>query len=310
MDDTLHWSAALQRILMRTELPGSASNPRTSRYPSGDIWKCILGASISADLESGTENADTEMKRFIRIDELGLSGVIFYCAPARRACIPQSKDKTDALIERSAPRVVYFPNFACTSFVIGQVIKSHLLLDPTLSPKPHPSGLEFSLNSRAFETLGHTLTGGSLIPIRDLSRQLKPTLECPDRVIKDREHAERLLLAIRSGNTIQSTAGSTLPPPSLPELSSEHNCSCPEDVEDEEEEYHDALDTLPHSPLSHANVPIPSLDAETKLFPSVPVLRHHALANILPKLPSAVDPKNIGEKLAELAGEKENSFSG
>ncbi|KAJ7703024.1 hypothetical protein B0H17DRAFT_1194276 [Mycena rosella] len=299
MDVDAQWSATLRRIVMPAQLSGSDSNPRTSKYPSGDIWKCILAASIAGDFDSGTEE-DTDAKRCIRIDLLGMSGVIFYRVPTRRACTSnnQSKDAEDALIENSSPRVVYFPHFACTSFVTGQVIRAHLLQAPVLSPNPHPFG--FSLDSRALETLSR----GS-IPSRDLSVDLKVTPQCADRVLKDRRRAKqvaRLLLATRYRlNTIRNilkvTAASS---PSLLEDArrdkpSLADSSCPED---EEEEYHDALETIPHSPLLHSNAPISNLDIETKLLP---LRDHRPASNVL----AVVDHK---EKLLILAREKENTI--
>ncbi|KAJ7902070.1 hypothetical protein B0H14DRAFT_2669784 [Mycena olivaceomarginata] len=206
---TLNWTGALHRTIMLAQLPHCLSNTRSSKYPSGDLWKCILGLSIIHDLEVATDDEkDTNTTRFIRLNHAGLSGVIFYPLPARRASIPDEHaidSEVDALIEQNAVQILYFPNLACTSFVTGQVMKSHLLSDPTICPKPHPSGSGFSLDSHAFEALSHALAGGSAIPIRDLSSELKPTPDCAEVVLKERRIAARLQLVIRYRNSIRNT---------------------------------------------------------------------------------------------------------
>ncbi|KAJ6500146.1 hypothetical protein C8R47DRAFT_1110640 [Mycena vitilis] len=309
---SLHWPSALQRALMLPQLPGQESNPRTSRHPSGDLWKCILGFSISADLEDIGDEDDTNATRFVRIEHFGLSGVIFHSASTtRRASIPDDETmnlEIDALLERNAVQVLYFPNMACTSFVTGQVMKSHLLSDPTLCPKPRLSSSGFSINPRAFETVGHALVGGSSTPIRDLSGQLKPTPQCADRVLQDRhraQHAARLLLAIRYRHTIRNVPKISTPP--IVSDESRQVCmdpvpSAPQDAEDsEDEEAHDALDTT-NSPLRSAlrsNISTPSLDGAKK---------HPLLPNTLATIATLVDAKKLDKrlKILELAGEEEN----
>ncbi|KAJ7045692.1 hypothetical protein C8F04DRAFT_445735 [Mycena alexandri] len=306
---SLNWSTALQRTIMKAHLPGSeSSNPRRSKHPSGAIWKCLLALSISADLKCGADGQDDNTTRFIRIEDFGLSGVLFYSAPPRRASIPTDsamEAEIDALIERNAVQVLYFPNLACTSFVIGQVMKSHLLSDPTVCPKPHITGSGFSLHSRAFETLGLALACGTLVPIRDLSGDLKPTPQCAERVTQDRRHAThaaRLLLAVRYRNIMRSRASGS---PSVPEETSPGKVAVDASrVDVEEHQYHDAPQTPPtHSPPTfRSNAAIPSLDCRNKL-PSLHT--RLLLANAPSKLHPSADPKDFVDSDHSFAEDEE-----
>ncbi|KAJ7346854.1 hypothetical protein DFH08DRAFT_869572 [Mycena albidolilacea] len=287
---TLNWTGALHRTIMLAQLPHCLSNTRSSKYPSGDLWKCILGLSIIHDLEVATDDEkDTNTTRFIRLNHAGLSGVIFYPLPARRASIPDEHaidSEVDALIEQNAVQVLYFPNLACTSFVAsllfvfwfhssrprmqtGQIMKSHLLSDSTICPKPHPSGSGYSLDSRAFEALGHALAGGSAIPIRDLPSELKPTPNCAEVVLKERRIAARLQLVIRYRNSIRNTPRDSIrhaPKASVP-------LAIPEDIKLDQMSLNarrdsDTKDEGPHNipatpqspPTLRPNVAIPAAD--------------------------------------------------
>ncbi|KAJ6594073.1 hypothetical protein B0H19DRAFT_1246783 [Mycena capillaripes] len=315
MADSLEWRGALQRTIMLAQLPGQELNPRSSKYPSGDLWKCILGLSVVADLKGTDNEDDTNTTRFVRIEHLGLSGVIFYSAPLRRVSILSNQtmdSEIDALLERNGVQVLYFPNMACTSFVIGQVMKAHLLADPAICPKPRLSGSGFSINSRAFETLGHALICGSSVPICDLSGQLKPTPQCAERVLKDRhraKHAVRLLLAVRDRNAIRNTHRIGTPS-SVPDKFGKSSVrSRREDAEDSTgEEYHDALDILrpPSPPALRSNAVILSFDGVNKL-PLLPALRDHHRANPLSK--TSADPQISEKRMKGLdpAAEKENN---
>ncbi|KAJ7747390.1 hypothetical protein B0H16DRAFT_1555813 [Mycena metata] len=302
---SLDWSTALQRTIMKAHLPGSeSSNPRRSKHPSGGIWKCLLALSISADLKCGQD--DTNTTRFLRIEDFGLSGVIFYSAPPRRDSIPTDsamEAEIDALIERNAVQVLYFPNLACTSFVIGQVMKSHLLSDPTVCPKPHMTGSGFSLHSRALETLGHALACGNLVPIRDLAGDLKPTPQCAERVTQDRRHATpaaRLLLAVRSRNITRSRACGS---PSAHEETSPVKVTVDprEDVEEHEDDAPQASPT-DSPPTFRSNAAISSFDSRNKL----PSLHNRLLlANTPSRLHPSADPKDLFDPDRSFAEDEE-----
>ncbi|KAJ7188065.1 hypothetical protein C8R46DRAFT_8549 [Mycena filopes] len=293
---SLDWSTALQRTIMKAQLPALKPNPRRSKHPAGDIWKFLLGLSISADLTAlggEGENGEEQITRFIRIEDLGLSGVIFYSAPARRGPIPLNNStmeaEIDALLARNGVQVLYFPNLACTSFVIGQVMKAHLLSDPTICPKSHITGSGFSLNSRAFETLGSALARGTLVPIRDLSGDLKPTPQCAERVAQDRRHATqaaRLSLAVRYRNLMRSRASAA---PFMTDELSPGQDTGREDAE--EYDYQDAPQTPPtHSPSTfRSNAAIQTLDYRNRLS-SLHTPRLHA--NTLSTLHPLMNPND------------------
>ncbi|KAF7361689.1 hypothetical protein MVEN_00512400 [Mycena venus] len=297
MADTIDWPAALHRTIMLAQLQHSESNPRSQKYPSGDLWKCLLTISILRDLNAATDD-DTNTTRFLRINHAGLSGALFYPTPTRRALIPDEQTidlEVDALIKGNAVQILYFPNLACTSFVIGQVMKAHLLSDSTISPKPHLSGSGFSLNSHALEALGHALAGGSSIPIRDLSGELKPTPRCADRVLKDRRLAARQLLVARYRNAVRNGTRDpirliprVIAPSSVPkEIKLDNMLSLDSRREDVNKEGpQDALDT-PQSPTLRSNAAIPRADKH----PLLPVLGNHRHAN--KPTPASVDAQSV-----------------
>ncbi|KAJ7268757.1 hypothetical protein B0H12DRAFT_1320573 [Mycena haematopus] len=309
--DKLDWPCALRRTIMLAQLPHLESNPR-SKYPSGDLWKDILGLSIIRDLEAATDDEKgTNTTRFVTIDHAGLSGVIFYSAPTRRLSIPDHAtvdSVVTALIERNAVQILSFP-VASTSFITGQIMKSHLLSDTTICPKAHLSGSGFSLNSRALEALCFALAGGSPIPIRDLSSELKPTPHCADRVLKDRRQAARLLLVMRYRNPIRNrnkdlpTAPRVSTPSTVPEEIKLDELSLNSRNAQEKE----ALESpdAPESSTLHSNAAI--LTATKHSLPQALRNRHHA--NTLSTVPSSMDSQS-NEKNKQLRALKRAGAKG
>ena len=128
-------------------------NPRRDRHLPGLIWKRILGHCLYCDL-SGEETLGSlvrQRRRFVRLESLGLSGVILYEIPAvavSRTDEPPTRmtlrsvfgDPTDPsehgmdindLLDDVNARVVYFPSYACTSFIVSTLciygVISHLM---------------------------------------------------------------------------------------------------------------------------------------------------------------------------------------
>ncbi|KAJ6499066.1 hypothetical protein C8R45DRAFT_980957 [Mycena sanguinolenta] len=200
MSNTLDWVRALHRTIMLAQLPHSESHTCSTKYPPSDLWK----GALTRDLELAATDDENET-RFVAIDQPGSNGAIFYSIPARRPFMSvderiDSDSEVDVLIERNAVQVLLFP-VAATSFITGQVMKAHLLSDPTICPKPRSSCSGFSLNSHALDALSRALQNGSstVTPIQEhiVSEQLEPTPECAERVQHDRRDAARRLLVMR-----------------------------------------------------------------------------------------------------------------
>lgn len=141
------WSSALQTFLRLVRPPRrqpyDLKNPRVSRHPSGQIWRQDLCKSVFLDL---TNNVGTGLRRFLRLEHVGLSGVVFYEIPTSGR--DQSADAgtgtltegltltrvfgdpddpsnlgmdTDDLLDIIEAKLVYFPGYACTSFIVSEV---------------------------------------------------------------------------------------------------------------------------------------------------------------------------------------------
>ncbi|KAK7005749.1 hypothetical protein R3P38DRAFT_3282904 [Favolaschia claudopus] len=187
------WNSALRRTMISPQLPHLDSTTPYSKSPSLELWNGILGQSILKDLEFATEDEDvTTTMRFIRISHSELNGVILYPAPARRAAVPDKatiEAEVADLVEANVVQILPLPEDVGTSFLTGQVIKAHLLSDPSIRPKLHRSGSGFSVNLHAFDTLALSLARIGTVPVRDLSSELKPTPNCAPRFGTDRRHS-------------------------------------------------------------------------------------------------------------------------
>ncbi|KAF7376345.1 hypothetical protein MSAN_00050000 [Mycena sanguinolenta] len=310
MSNTLDWVRALHRTIMLAQIPHSEPNTPSSKYPSSDLWKGTLGLSITRDLEAARDDDedDTNMTRFITIDHPGSSGAIFYSVPARRPSMLvdetiDSDSEVDALIERNAVQVLLFP-VAATSFITGQVMKAHLLSDPTICPKSRPSGSGFSLNLHALEALSRALQNGSSIPIRDLLNELKPTSHCADRVFQDRRDAARMLLVKRYRDALRNKDQEALR--IAARLATRH--STPEEAKLDRlsldscgAQAHESLDGSQSSPTLRSNVAI-AIATKNTVPLALPTRRH---ANTLSTVKSSVDrSRNEKKRPKERAGAK------
>lgn len=144
------WPSMLYNVLKHPSysLVPQASNRTRLRHCSGNIWKKIISASIYCDLASIPATATrTTRRRFVRLDHIGLSGVILYeirmCSPC---CFflgdgigvgeyltmqsvfgdPDSSEVTinnsmdlDDLLDAVDAKMVHFPTYACTSFIVS-----------------------------------------------------------------------------------------------------------------------------------------------------------------------------------------------
>ncbi|KAF8816227.1 hypothetical protein BYT27DRAFT_7185046 [Phlegmacium glaucopus] len=176
------WSSILYNILKHPpySLAPQASNRPGLRHCSGNIWKHLISVSIYHDLASisatdrdnPTSTTRTTRRRFVRLEHIGLSGVILYeirmCSPCRfsqgdstdlKKCLtmqgvfgdPESSDVAadhsmdlDDLLDAVDAKVIHFPVYACTSFIVGQLMNAYLTNRPELTPIPAPSGFSIS----------------------------------------------------------------------------------------------------------------------------------------------------------------------
>jgi hypothetical protein len=127
-------------------LATQASNCTRSWHYSGNIWKHFIYASIHRDLAgiavTNCDNCDDSLRRFVRLEHIGLSGVILYeirmCSPC---CLLQGNRigageyltmrrvfgdpdssasmNLDNLLDMVDAKVIHFPTYACTSFIVS-----------------------------------------------------------------------------------------------------------------------------------------------------------------------------------------------
>lgn len=136
------WSVTLHRLLTASHLhprPGLGhtsesehlfyhnprDNPRSTAIPTGNMWKCALGTYVFNDLLSGGPSAGT--RRVVRMETLGLSGVLFYSIPPWMdldAVFGEHGLSTEQLICGVHAKLLYVPGYACTSFVVGFVFSA------------------------------------------------------------------------------------------------------------------------------------------------------------------------------------------
>lgn len=154
------WSSAVHALLT----PPSSTKTQTlnaPRHPSGDIWKRVLGECVYVDLAG---NKMLGKKRFARLETMGLSGLLMYEIPAGRddghddmnehdyeqeqnldgmtlASVFGDPDMNDGdasalgmeineLLDGIDVQLVYFPGYACTSFVVRAFLFSSFQFDP------------------------------------------------------------------------------------------------------------------------------------------------------------------------------------
>jgi len=146
---TPSWTDALAQVLHPSFtdrfIHDSRINPRHARHPAGNIWKAALAQFVFSDLSLGIYG----VRRFIRLEYLGLSGIILYHLPGGQlpygstereaedddesvaltiqVIFGDEKDpenegmNIDDLIDAIHGRLVYFPAYACTSFAVSNL---------------------------------------------------------------------------------------------------------------------------------------------------------------------------------------------
>ncbi|KAF9445751.1 hypothetical protein P691DRAFT_777352 [Macrolepiota fuliginosa MF-IS2] len=159
------WTYHLAQILrpaFYTTIFSSATPTLLSTYhPPGQIWKHIFSNCVYSDLAGTipTMARWNENRRFVRIEQFGLSGVVLYQIPVthsvdghaqpsitlERVFGSEERDFEDGmtitqLLDHTNARIVYFPVYACTSFTIGQVMHAFLTNVPQARPYPARDG--------------------------------------------------------------------------------------------------------------------------------------------------------------------------
>lgn len=177
------------------------------------------------------------------------------------------------------------------------------LVHSTMCPLPAPSG--FYVKSKTVSIPQQSLPGDSrTISVQDMSSYLKPTLQCAERVTKDRRRAFLLDRAIRyRAIRLRQTAQVADPIPPPPAEKPRHaNHSGVADLRavgkgDEDKQHCDVLDISILTPTAtpHFAESIPSLDVEK--IGSVVVLRNVLTMNTLsisaePPTPVKHHPRN------------------
>ncbi|PBK65000.1 hypothetical protein ARMSODRAFT_1087650 [Armillaria solidipes] len=138
------WSANISRLL------SSKSPSRTSlgpaHYPAGEIWKRVVVESVFQDLLHSPEMKGR--RRFLRMDEHGLGGVILYEIPHDWTVDSVlGMGAVEELFDGIGVRVSFVPLYACTSFVTGQVMNARF---HNVAMVPVPSRSGFSVDSLSF----------------------------------------------------------------------------------------------------------------------------------------------------------------
>ncbi|KAF8621748.1 hypothetical protein AX15_007541 [Amanita polypyramis BW_CC] len=195
------WSSTLYSILTPAPYPVNLDgthkniNLRHNRHSPGLIWKQTLGYCVYHDLsdEESMSSPVRQRRRFARLESLGLSGVILFEIPTGRpagdGCLMTQNESPKAritlktifgdpddpnesgmnvneLLDCVNARVVYFPSYACTSFIMGQVMSAFFQQEPSIRPLPAREG--FSVDAEAFLNASFTI-GESFIQMSNES---------------------------------------------------------------------------------------------------------------------------------------------
>jgi hypothetical protein len=137
----LPWSHRLSQILRPIPSNSLFNQPtfiiRPPPYPSGEIWKHIFSVCVYSDLAGSRSRIlwGKSNRRFVRFEQIGLSGVILYEIPAiceSMGCIRPMFTVEDVfggdcvdgmsitrLLELTNAKMIYFPAYACTSFTVS-----------------------------------------------------------------------------------------------------------------------------------------------------------------------------------------------
>lgn len=136
------WTDRLEQTIRLYSVSSSAgseqrTNPRLFRHPPGQLWRSALAESIYTDFALEINSG----KRFVRLEHLGLSGVIVYELPAVYSLAgsqsgetreftskevfgdPYNSEnpgmETEDLLEHVCAKLIFTPAYACTSFVVS-----------------------------------------------------------------------------------------------------------------------------------------------------------------------------------------------
>lgn len=140
------WTLKLYSILRPAPHNSLAHGHSTSRlrHSPGDIWRRIFSASICNGLGSTAfSQYSISWRRFVRVEHIGISGVVLYEIPVTslnatsKTVSPQKEPHAsledilgalrittvlgvdfDDLLDAVGAKVVYFPAYACTSFIV------------------------------------------------------------------------------------------------------------------------------------------------------------------------------------------------
>ncbi|KAK0194745.1 hypothetical protein F5146DRAFT_1117732 [Armillaria mellea] len=139
------WSANISRLL--SSKSPSHTSPGRTHYPAGEIWKRVVVESVFQDLlhSPGMKGR----RRFLRMDEHGLGGVILYEIPHDWTVDSVlGMGAVEDLFDGIGVRVSFVPLYACTSFVTGQIMNARF---HNVAMVPIPSHSGFSVDSVSFD---------------------------------------------------------------------------------------------------------------------------------------------------------------
>ncbi|KAK0241019.1 hypothetical protein EDD85DRAFT_817333 [Armillaria nabsnona] len=144
MSPSLTWSTNISRLLSSKSPSRPSLGP--AHYPAGEIWKRVVVESVFQDLLHSPEMKGR--RRFLRMDEHGLGGVILYEIP-HDWTVDSVLDMgaVEDLFDGIGVRVSFVPLYACTSFVTGQVMNARF---HNVAMVPVPSHSGFSVDALSF----------------------------------------------------------------------------------------------------------------------------------------------------------------
>ncbi|KAK7051451.1 hypothetical protein VNI00_004425 [Paramarasmius palmivorus] len=192
------WSSTIQRILSSSisstfASPSISDNStflaRSTRYLPGMFWrqfvaKCVLFDLLEPQVQ-GEEGAAGERRRIVRMDEMGLGGIVMYAVPQnwtleRVFGVERQHGGMgeQEFLDGIQVELAYTPLYACTSFVTGQVMTAYL--HGTDPPIPASAGLGFSASFSSFE---HGIRLSKPVSLSTARQNLKrlPLSECASR---------------------------------------------------------------------------------------------------------------------------------
>jgi hypothetical protein len=158
------WTCKLYNVLRPAPpdsiTPQLAKSFSRFRHSPGDIWKHTFSNAIYHDLSGVALEHDSmgavTWRRFVRVEHIGLSGIIFYqlLAPSSKQALETHADDDvsyylnlenvfgdldnpsdsgmglDELLDTVDAKMVYFPAYACTSFFVRNFVLPLLCICP------------------------------------------------------------------------------------------------------------------------------------------------------------------------------------